>query len=1037
MAHPPQDEGFLAELIGRPVLAFVLNALIMLAGCAALFSIEVRELPRVDNPVITVTTTYDGATPETIDREITEPVEGAVSRVSGVQTISSSSRFATSRVTIEFRDGTDIDRAAADVRDALVRIGRNLPDAAEEPRAVKADANGETVIRLSLTSPTRSSDALTDLATDLLEDRLLAIDGVADVQLSGNRAAIVGVDVDLALLASRGLTLADLGRALADVGLDAPAGSLGSGRQTLLVRTRTALASPAELEALQIAADVRLGDVAQVFFGPEPGTSYLRTNGENGIGLAIIRQAQSNNLIISAAVADLVQQVQPLLPKDVRLFVSYDAATFVRGALHEIVRSLGLSILIVAAIIWLFLRDVRATLIPLVAIPVSLVGTLAALWLAGFSVNILTLLALVLATGLVVDDAIVVLENIARRRAEGMGGRAAAFLGTREVFFAVLATTTTLASVFVPLAFLPGQTGRLFREFGYTLAISVAISAFVALSLCPVLAARLLADRRHRPSGQASGGGAVLSRLYARSLRACLNAPLPVLTLSALVLGTAWFVQTGLMRELTPAEDRAVILMSIQAPQSAALDYTARRMQEIEERLAPLRASGEVTSVFAIAGQGAENRGFMALSLADWSQRSRSQQEIAAEISRLIAPVIGLRVTTIQPNSLGIRGAGQGLNFAVVGRDYTELAEAARSLSQRMQDDPAFGQVRVAYDLTQPQILLDVDRARAADIGIDLSGLGPALQAVLDGRKVGELFQGGRSYDVRLLSRADPVNDPGDLDRIFARATDGQMVPLSAFASLNEEAVAAELGREGLMRAVPITASLGPGLAVGAAFARVEALATEVLPPDTHLVPLAEARTLRDSSAGALTTFGFALALVFLVLAAQFESLVAAVIVMATVPLGLAAAAFALRLTGTSLNLYSQIGLVLLVGVMAKNAILIVEFAGQLRDRGAPVRAAIEQASVIRLRPVAMTMIATVLGALPLVIATGAGSEARAALGWIILGGLGLATLATLYVTPVAYLLLAGLSRPRADAARLLRTELEQKDVAPSRSPGS
>ncbi|HQY44497.1 MAG TPA: efflux RND transporter permease subunit [Paracoccaceae bacterium] len=1018
-------ESLLAQLIGRPVLALVLNALVILAGLAALLAIEVRELPQVDNPVITVTTSYDGATPETIDREITETVEGAVSRVSGVRTISSSSRFGTSRVTIEFQDDTNIDRAATDVRDALVRIARNLPDGAEDPRAVKADTNGETVIRLVLTSPSRSSQELTDLAETLLDDRLLAIEGVADVQLSGNRDAIVGVDVDLLRLASRGLTLADLGRSLTDVGIDVPAGALGSDRQTLLIRTRTALGTPAELESLQVAPNVRLGDVAQVFFGPEPGTSYLRTNGENGIGLAIIRQAESNNLAISTSVAQLVDEVQPLLPGDTRLFVSYDAATFVRGALHEIVRALGLSVLIVALIIQIFLRDLRATLIPVVAIPVSLVGTLAALWIAGFSINILTLLALVLATGLVVDDAIVVLENIARRRAEGMGARAAAVLGTRQVFFAVLATTTTLAAVFVPLAFLPGQTGRLFREFGFTLAISVALSAFVALSLCPVLAARLLAGDTAGQQRE-SGIGTWLSRFYARTLRDCLNAPLPVLVFSALFLATAWMVQGGLKRELTPPEDRSVILMSILAPQAVSLDYTAERMQQIEDRLAPLRATGEVTSIFAVAGQGAENRGFMVLSLADWSARTRSQQDIAAEVARLIAPVIGLRATTIQPNSLGIRGAGQGLSFAVVGTDYSRLAEAATTLSEKMQDDGAFGQVRVAYDLTQPQLLLDVDRARAADIGIDLAVLGPTLQAVLDGRTVGQVFQDGKSYDVRLLSRADPINDPGDLERIFARASDGQMVPLSAFVTLKEQAVAAELGREGLMRSVPMSASLGPDIAVGAAFDRAEQLAADILPAGYHLAPLAEARTLRDSAAGTLVTFGFALALVFLVLAAQFESMIAALIVMATVPLGLASAAFALRFTGGSLNLYSQIGLVLLVGVMAKNAILIVEFAGQLRDQGATVRDAIEKASLTRLRPVAMTMIATVLGALPLVLASGAGAEARAVLGWVILGGLGLATLATLYVTPVAFLLLAGLSRPRAATSALIRKELHE-----------
>ncbi|MBY0397656.1 MAG: efflux RND transporter permease subunit, partial [Thermoleophilia bacterium] len=814
--------------------------------------------------------------------------------------------------------------------------------------------------------------------------------------------------------------------ALRNVAFDAPAGSLSTENQTLLVRATAAVATVEGFRALQIAPDVRLGDVARVSFGPAPGASFLRANGETGIGLGILRQAQSNTLRISAAVQAIVDDLQASMPPDVRVFVSNDTATFIRGAIKEVELALGLSVLIVTAIIFLFLRDARATLIPVLAIPVSLLGTVAAIWLTGFSVNILTLLALVLATGLVVDDAIVVLENIVRRRAEGYGPRAAAVLGTDQVFFAVIATTTTLAAVFVPLSFLPGQTGGLFREFGFTLAIAVLLSAVTALTLCPVLSSRLLRRQDIETHGGLLGAaGDRLAAVYARLLRAALGAPLVVVAAAALIAATAVFLYGGLKRELTPPEDRSSILLSVQAPQGVALDYTDAKMRDIEAVLEPYRASGEVRSVFAIAGQGSANRGFMVLSLADWAARDRTQAAISAEIQGRLRGIVGVRASTIQPNSLGIRGAGQGLSFAVVGDDYAALADQAKALVDRMQQDGRFGEVRLGYDTTQAQLFVQVDRDRASDLGVNIEGLGEALQAVLDGRTVGTVFRGDQSFDIKLLSTADPVNDPGDLERVFVRAGDGQMIPISSFVRLEERAVAPELTREAQTRSVPVSASLSPALPLGQAIGEVEAIAREVLPETSRIVPLAEARILGESNRGVGLTFGFAIVIVFLVLAAQFESFVSALVVMATVPLGLACAVFALVLTGASLNVYSQIGLVLLVGIMAKNGILIVEFANQLRDGGASVRDAIEDASRIRLRPVMMTMVATVLGGLPLVVATGAGAEAREVLGWIIVGGLGLATLSTLFLTPVAYLLLAGLSRPRAAERQRLVSELE------------
>jgi HAE1 family hydrophobic/amphiphilic exporter-1 len=1021
-----------ALFIRRPILAFVLNALIVLAGLAGLLGADVRELPDVDRPVVTVSTSYSGAAPETIDREVTAVIEGAAGRVAGVKSISSSSRFGSSRVTVEFRDDADLDVAATDLRDAVARVTNSLPDDADAPRVVKADGDSEAILRIAVTSSRRNAEDLTKLVTDLAESRLLATPGVADLQIFGDRGLVFRVDVDMMQLAARGLTLADLRATLGDVAFDSPAGALSSDRQSLMVRTTAAISTAGEIEALTVAGDVRLGDVAQVTLGPEPGASVLRSNGETGIGMGIIRQANGNTLEISAGVRQVVADLQPLLPDDVRMFITSDSADFINGAIHEVEIALGLSVLIVTAVIFLFLRDARATLIPVVAMPVALVGTLAAVWLAGFSINILTLLALVLATGIVVDDAIVVLENIVRRRSEGLGARAAAVLGTEQVFFAVLATTTTLAAVFVPLSFLPGQTGGLFREFGFTLAVSVLLSSITALTLTPVLAAKLL--RPHVENhGFMTRLGDVLSRVYAATLRLTLNAPLVAVFVALAVSATAVASFPLLRQELTPTEDRGAVLFSVQAPQGVSLDYTNDKIRQIEALVEPMRLSGEVTSVFAIAGQGgSDNRGFIVVTLADWADRARSQQEIAAEVQAGLRNVIGVRAFAIQPNSLGIRGAGQGLSFALVGDDYGALADVARALVTQMEADPRFGQVRLGYDTTQPQLFVEIDRARAEDLGVNIDGMGEALQAVLDGSTVGTLFLDDDSFDIRLVSTSDPVNDPGDLERIFVPSTNGQMVPISTFATLTERAVAPELQREAQMRAVPITAGLTPDLALGAALAEMQVMAAPLMDADMRIVPLAEAATLGETSSGMLVTFGIALAVVFLVLAAQFESFVSAVIVMATVPLGLACAIFAMLATGGSLNVYSQIGLVLLVGIMAKNGILIVEFADQLREQGATVRQAIERSATIRLRPVMMTMIATVLGGLPLVLAEGAGAEAREVLGWIIVGGLGLATLATLYITPVAYLLLAGLAKPRSHEQTLLSDELRAAARVPA-----
>jgi len=1022
-------EGVTALFVRRPVFAFVINILIVVAGLAAFFGVEVRELPDVDRPVISVTTRFDGAAAETIDREITATVEGAVARVPGVSAISSSSSFGRSRVTIEFRESVDINTAASDVRDAVGRVQNQLPEDADAPVVVKADDNADAIMRLAVTSDRMNIEDMTLYVDDEIVDRLAAVPGVADVQVYGDRTKIFRVDIDQSRLASHGMTVGDIATALSTVAFDSPAGSLTSNSQDLIVRATSSVTTPEEMEDIRLSPNVRLGDVATVTLGPDEGESRLRTNGRLGIGLGIVRQAQSNTLDISEGVKQAVEDLKKTIPEGMSIEITSDDAIFINGAIHEVEIALILSVTIVLGVIYLFLRDWRATIIPGLAIPVALIGTIAAIYLVGFSVNILTLLALVLATGLVVDDAIVVLENIVRRRNQGMGPRAAAVLGTQEVFFAVVATTATLVAVFVPLSFLPGQAGGLFKEFGFVLAFSMLLSSIVALSLCPMVASRILSsgelhgEKNDGPLGRIGGA---LANFYARTLRFCLNAPLIVILVSLLFAGAAYIAFGNIKSELTPPEDRAVAMMRVSAPQGVSVDYLAGKMREIEAAIQPLRESGEIRTTFSVTGQGSSNSAFLMLGLAPWGKRERSQQEILQEVNARASEIPGVRAFAFQPNSLGIRGSGSGLQFAVAGNNYERLTQAAQAIIADMEKDPRFDQPRLSQDATQPQLKVEVDRERAADLGIDINGLGQAIQSLLDGRKIADLFIDDKSYDVKLVSTTNPINDPTDLENIFIKTGDGRFVPLSTVTSLREEPVPPSLNREEQLRVVRVTSNLAADFPLGEALERAEEIAAPHLPPGARIIPLAEAATLGETGNSMLTTFGFAVVIILLVLAAQFESFVSAIIIMVTVPLGLACAVFALLLTGTSLNVYSQIGLVLLVGIMAKNGILVVEFANQLRDRGLNVREAVEQASLIRLRPVMMTMICTVVGGVPLVLASGAGAEARIALGWVIVGGLGLSALSTIYLTPVAYLLLGRFITPKVEEEARLERELTQ-----------
>ncbi|WP_423067401.1 efflux RND transporter permease subunit [Devosia sp. CN2-171] len=1033
MSIQSQNErgGAIAGLfVRRPVLAIVVSCLIIVAGLAAFFGVEIRELPSVERPTLSINTTFTGASAETVDREITSEVEGVVARIQGVASISSDSSYGRSRVSMTFNDGTNLDNATSDIRDALGRIANRLPDNADTPVIVKADSNAQAIIQLAVTSATLSKDELTELVDGTISERLAAVPGVADVQVNGTQSKSFDIDVDQIKLASLGLTVGDIRNALSTMAFDSPAGSLNGANQNIAIRAVAEVNTPEEFENIVIKDNTRLGDVATVVFSAGAANSGLRSDGKSGIGLGIVRQAQSNSVQISEGVHKAVEDLRAQLPQ-VDIKISSDESVFISGAIHEVERSLLIAVVGVIVIIFLFLLDWRATIIPALTMPVALIGTVAGIYAFGFSLNILTLLALVIATGLVVDDAIVVLENITRRRGMGLGPRAAAVLGTQEVFFAVIATTVTLAAVFIPISFLPGQTGLLFREFGFTLAIAVGLSAVVALSLAPMLASRMLKPHVERPPNVLERFGGVLAGIYRRTLHLALDNPLVVVVAAVVFAAAAWGVFGTLKQELTPPEDRASIAINVSAPATVSLDFTRTQMQKIEDMLQPYKASGEATSIFSISGFGSStNSGFIIMTLADWEHRERSQQQITAEVQQLLTRVPGVRANIRQGNSLGVRGGGSGLQFALLGDNYQTLADAAQKIKSELEKDEKWGRVSVNYETTQPQMTLSIDRDKAAQLGIDIDGLGTTMQAMIDGSNVGTVFINDASYSVRMVSTANPVNDPGDLESIFIKTADGRYVPMSTIATMTEAPIAPSLGREEQRRAVTVTAALSDGFALGDAYTEALPIAQPFLPDSASIVPLAEAKTLGESNNGLLITFGFALIVILLVLAAQFESVWSAIIVMATVPFGLACAVFAMLLTGVSMNVYSQIGLVLVVGIMAKNGILIVEFANQLRDRGQGVREAVENSANIRLRPVVMTMIATVLGGVPLIIAGGAGSEARAALGWIMVGGLSLAAVATLYLTPVAYILLGGFSKPKAVEEERLQRELAEAERA-------
>ena len=1004
--------------IRRPVFATVLSLLIVLIGYVSFTRLSVREYPKIDEPVVTVETRFGGASSEVIESQVTKILEDSLAGIEGVDVITSISRQEQSQITVRFSLARDADSAAADVRDKVSRVRQRLPQGIDEPVIAKVEADAFPVIWLALSSDTHSALQLSDMANRVVKPVLQTAPGAADVRVFGERKFAMRIWLDPDRLAAYRLTVQDVEDALRRSNLEVPSGRIESRNREFNVTAATDLQRPQEFAQVVIRTvngqPVRIGDVARVQQGPLAERTSVRLNGRDSVSLGVIRQATANPLELSAGVRQLLDKVKRELPPGVDVDVANDNSVFIDRSIKAVYQTIAEAVVLVALVIFFFLRTFRASIIPLVTIPVSLIGTFALMALAGFTINTLTLLALVLAIGLVVDDAIVVLENIYRHIEEGLSPFAAAIKGAREIGFAVVAMTLTLAAVYAPLAFTPGRTGRLFTEFALALAGSVIVSGFVALTLSPMMCSKLLRhqsehgwfDRTIERFLQA------VTRGYARLLGWALAARWLVVLVMVGSGVLTWHLLSGIKSELAPLEDRGVILTVINGPDGATLDYTNRYAQAIE-RIG--QSYAEFDRVFVVNGNPSVAQGNVFLRALPWEERTRTTLDIAREITPKVAGLPGVQAFPITPPSLGQGFRERPVNFVIMtSESYANLAQVVRAFQDELAKNPGFVQVDTDLRLNKPEIRLEVDREKAADLGVSVEAVARSVETMLGGRNVTRYKREGEQYDVVVQTTASGRDTPDDIEKIFVRGRNDTMIPLSALVRTREVVVPRELNHFGQRRSASITANLAPTYSLGEALAFMDSTAQKVLKSGYATDLNGSSREFRNASGSLAMVFLLALLFIYLVLAAQFESFVDPLVIMLSVPLSMAGALLALQFTGGTLNVFSQIGLITLVGLITKHGILIVEFANQLREQGHSMLDAVRQSAVQRLRPILMTTGAMVLGAIPLALATGAGAESRRQIGWVIVGGMSLGTVLTIFVVPTMYTLLARRRTPGA-----------------------
>ncbi len=1026
----------LAEVsIRRPVFATVLSLLILLIGAVSYTRLAVREYPKIDEPVVTVSVRYAGASAEVIETQVTKPLEDSIAGIDAVDVLTSISRPEQAQISVRFRLEKDADTAAAEVRDRVSRVRNRLPQAIDEPVIAKVEADAFPVIWLAFSSDTRSRLEINDLVNRVVKARLQTVTGVADVRIFGERKYAMRVWLDADKLAAYKLTTQDVEDAIRRQNLELPAGRIESQQREFSVVSQTDLTTPAQFSDIVIKTvggfSVRLRDVGRVEEGAADERSAVRLNGRPAISAGVIRQTTANPLELSKGVRDMLPRLQEDMPPDVKIDIANDNSVFIDRAVKSVYQTIVEAIALVALVIFVFLRTVRASIIPIVTIPVSLIGAFALMQLAGFSINTLTLLALVLAIGLVVDDAIVMLENIYRHIEEGMQPFAAAIHGAREIGFAIVAMTLTLAAVYAPLAFTPGRTGRLFVEFALALAGAVVVSGFVALTLSPMMCSLLL---KHNPKPNWFDRNmerwlTALANGYGRLLRRVLTGwrwlVLLVMAGCAVAIGLLY---PNMRQELSPLEDRGVILANINAPDGATLEFTDRYARQLE---AIGQQYPEFDRIFANIGNPTVSQGSVVYRAVDWSERTRSTLDIARELQPKFNQLAGINAFPVTPPSLGQGFRERPVNFVVQTSDsYENLNAVMRKLMDEVARNPGFVAPDVDLRLSKPELRIEVDRERAADMGVSVEAVARAIETMLGGRQVTRYKRDAEQYDVIVQTAVTGRSTPEDIDRIQLRASKNgvdAMVPLSALVKVHESVSPRELNHFGQRRSATLTSNLAPNYSLGEALAFLDTTANQVLKGGYTTDLNGISREFRSSQGALVIVFVLALLFIFLVLAAQFESFVDPLIIMFSVPLSMIGALLALQLTGGSLNVYSQIGLITLVGLVTKHGILIVEFTNQLRQRGEPMLDALVHASAQRLRPILMTTGAMVLGALPLALAHGAGAESRQQIGWVIVGGMSVGTLLTIFVVPTMYALLA---RRRVPGAKTTPVEAPHAEPA-------
>ena len=1036
--------------IQRPVLATVLSLAILLFGVLSLGRLPVREYPDVESPVVSILTVYRGASPQTVETEITDVLEEQISTIEGVKLITSSSQEQVSRITVEFNLKRNVDEAANDVRDRISRIRGNLPNTADEPIVAKQDVNAQPIIWLSLNGQGYNLLELSDVASNILSERLQRLEGVGSVFVGADRKYAMRVWLDPQRLAAYGLTVGDVERALREGNAEIPSGRVeGRGRE-FSVRTRGDLNKAEEFAAIVVAQQgdrpVRLADVANVKVGAEDDRTVARYNGVPSVGLGIVKQQKASTVDVARVVKRALPELRALLPPGMRLETAYDSSTFIDDSIHEVLVSLGVAFVLVILVILLFLGSLRATLIPTVAIPVSLIGAFTVVYFLGFTINILTLLAMVLAIGLVVDDAIIMLENVYRHMEMGKSRMRAALDGAQEIGFAILATTIALVAVFVPVAFLTGRIGRLFNEFGIAVAVSVLISGFVALTLTPMLCSRLLrrvstgaiGDEEEQglaPTAEAaaaaeeSAGGAeeasawrrgftrafhALHANYERLLRGALAHRRGVL-IGALALVAAIAVLFRLLpHELVPVEDRGMVFNIVLAPEGSTLDYTDRYMRQAEAIYA---RTPEVAAFFSavglgFGGPGRVTDGFMFVRLKPYDQRRRSQQQIVQAVFPRMLGIPGVLAIPINPPSLG-GGFGSPVQFVLQAETYDQLQAAMGVMMQEAQKLGYLLNMDTDLKLNKPQLEIDIDRDRASALGVSVSDVGNTLQTLLGGREVTRFRRGNKQYEVMLQVEPRDRSAPNMIDGLYVRGREG-LVQMASVVQVREEVAPKELNHFNRVRSATLTANLAPGVTIGRALGDLRTIARSALPAGVRTDLAGESREFAESSGGLNLLFVIALVFIFLVLAGQFESFIHPLTILISVPLAVFGALLTLFALRMSINIYSQIGLIMLIGLVTKNAILIVEYSNQRRARGEPLLEAVVRASRIRLRPILMTTLTTILGVMPIALGLGAGAESRKPLGVAVVGGLLFSMVLTLVMVPVVYTLLARFAPARA-----------------------